>query len=70
LQELLVVVVYSSGNLTSPGTGGVGTLQNENPAPGQPHNHTPSDTSIKYSTIINAMKDLATKYVDVQQFLS
>ena len=25
------------------------TLQNENPVPGQPHNHAPSDTSIKYS---------------------
>ena len=25
------------------------TLQNEHPVPGQPHNHAPSDTSIKYS---------------------
>jgi hypothetical protein len=36
------------------------TLQNENPVPGQPHNHAPSDTSIKYSKTRNAMKDLAT----------
>ena len=40
------------------------TLQNENPVPEQPHNHTPSDTSIKYSTIIKAMKDLATNTRD------
>ena len=30
------------------------TLQNENPVPGQPHNHAPSDTSIKYSKTRNA----------------
>jgi hypothetical protein len=36
-----------------------GFLQNENPVPGQPHNHAPSDTSIKYS---NAMKDLANQH--------
>ena len=36
------------------------TLQNENPVPGQPHNHAPSDTSIKYSKARNAMKDLPT----------
>jgi hypothetical protein len=36
------------------------TLQNEIPVPGQPHNHAPSDTSIKYSKARNAMKDLVT----------
>ena len=40
------------------------TLQNENPVPGQPHNHAPSDTSIKYSKTRNAMKDLATNTRD------
>ena len=40
------------------------TLQNENPAPGQPHNHAPSDTSITYSKTRNAMKDLATNTRD------
>ena len=40
------------------------TLQNENPAHGQPHNHAPSDTSIKYSKTRNAMKDLATNTRD------
>ena len=40
------------------------TLQNENPAPGQPHNHAPSDTSIKYSKTRKAMKDLATNTRD------
>ena len=38
------------------------TLQNENPVPGQPHNHAPSDPSIKYAR--NAMKDLATNTRD------
>ena len=54
----------SGGSVKRSSTGCSGslstTLQNENPVPGQPHNHTPSDTSIKYSTIRNAMKDLAT----------
>jgi hypothetical protein len=36
------------------------TLQNENLVPGQPHNHAPSDTSIKYSKTRKSMKDLAT----------
>ena len=40
------------------------TLQNENPVPGQPHHHAPSDTSIKYSKTRNAMKDLATNTRD------
>ena len=40
------------------------TLQNENPVPGQPHNHVPSDTSIKYSQTKNIMKDLATNTRD------
>ena len=40
------------------------TLQNENPVPGQPHNHAPSDTSIKYSKTRNATKDLATNTRD------
>ena len=40
------------------------TLQNENPAPGQPHNHAPSDTSITYSKTRNAMKDLTTNTRD------
>ena len=40
------------------------TLQNENPFPGQPHNHAPSDTSIKYSKARNATKDLATNTRD------
>ena len=40
------------------------TLQNEHPVPGQPHNHAPSDTSIKYSKTRNAMKDLATNTRD------
>ena len=40
------------------------TLQNENPVPGQPHNHAPSDTSIKYSKTRNAMKDLTTNTRD------
>ena len=40
------------------------TLQNENPVLGQPHNHAPSDTSIKYSKTRNAMKDLATNTRD------
>jgi hypothetical protein len=31
---------------------------------GQPHNHAPSDTSIKYSKTRNAMKDLATNTRD------
>ena len=39
-------------------------LQNENPVPGQPHNHAPSDTSIKYSKTRNAMKDLVTNTRD------
>jgi hypothetical protein len=38
------------------------TLQNENSVPGQPHNHAPSDTSIKYSKGRNAMKDLANQH--------
>ena len=40
------------------------TLQNENPAPGQPHNHAPSDTSITYSKTRNAMTNLATNTRD------
>ena len=40
------------------------TLQNENPVPGQPHNHAPSDTSIRYSKTRNGMKDLATNTRD------
>jgi hypothetical protein len=40
------------------------TLQNENPVPGQTHNHVPSDTSIKYSQTRNAMKDLASNTRD------
>ena len=40
------------------------TLQNENPVPGQPHNHAPSDINIKYSKTRNAMKDLATNTRD------
>ena len=40
------------------------TLQNENPVPGQPHNHAPSETSIKYSKTRKAMKDLATNTRD------
>ena len=40
------------------------TLQNENPVPGQPHNHAPSHTSIKYSKTRDAMKDLATNTRD------
>ena len=40
------------------------TLQNGNPVPGQPRNHAPSDTSIKYSKARNAMKDLATNTRD------
>jgi hypothetical protein len=40
------------------------TLQNDNPVPGQPHNHAPSDTNIKYSKTRNAMKDLATNTRD------
>jgi hypothetical protein len=50
-------LVGCRGNLST-------TLQNENPAPGQPHNHAPSDTSIKYSKTRNAMKDLATNTRD------
>jgi hypothetical protein len=40
------------------------TLQNDNPVPGQPHNHAPCDTNIKYSKTRNAMKDLATNTRD------
>ena len=40
------------------------TLQNEIPVPGQPHNHAPSDTSIKYSKTRNAMKNRATNTRD------
>ena len=40
------------------------TLQNKNPAPGQPHYHAASDTSIKYSKTRNAMKDLVTNTRD------
>ena len=32
------------------------TIQNENPVPGQPHNHAPSNTSIKYAKTRNALK--------------
>ena len=40
------------------------TLQNENPVPGQPHNHASSDTSIKYSKTRTAMKNRATNTRD------
>ncbi|XP_071161026.1 uncharacterized protein [Mytilus edulis] len=35
------------------------SLQNENPTPGQPHNHDPSDISIKYTKSRYAMKEQA-----------
>jgi hypothetical protein len=47
-------------NYPFPGTGCRGslstTIQNENPVPGQPHNHAPSNTSIKYAKTRNALK--------------
>ena len=40
------------------------TLQNENPVPGQPHNHAPSETLISYSKARNTMKDQASNTRD------